>query len=82
MIYFYPPLLDDDVSMHIVVGLVVVISTSPRTSKSESGFKSYGSFREAVFSQKLASGSTGKKCGSTGIAVVPPGKSAVVPGSR
>ena len=47
-IWFYPPQLDYDVSMHIVEGLVVAISTSPRTSKTESGFKIYDHFDIAV----------------------------------
>ena len=34
--------------MHIVEGLVAVISTSPRTSKTESGFKIYDHFDIAV----------------------------------
>jgi hypothetical protein len=37
IIFFYPPLLDYDVSMDEVVELVVVIPTSPRSSKTESG---------------------------------------------
>lgn len=36
--------MDYDVSMHNVVELVVVIPTSPRSSKSESGCKSYRVF--------------------------------------
>jgi hypothetical protein len=44
IIWFHPPLLDYDVSMDEVVELVVVIATSPRSSKTESGCKSYGSF--------------------------------------
>ena len=35
IIWFYPPLLNNDVSLHDPVKLVVVISTSPRTSKTE-----------------------------------------------
>jgi hypothetical protein len=45
IICFYPPLLDYDVSMDEVVELVVVIPTSPRSSKTESGCKSYHRFR-------------------------------------
>jgi hypothetical protein len=45
IIWFYPPLLDYDVSMDEVVELVVVISTSPRSSKTESRCKSYHRFR-------------------------------------
>ena len=47
--WFYLPLLDNDVSLHILVVLVVVISTSPRTSKTESVCKSYGGFRIGLF---------------------------------
>jgi hypothetical protein len=48
IIWFYPPLLDYDVSMHKVVELVVVIPTSPRSSKTESGCSSYCRFRFGV----------------------------------
>ena len=50
--WFHPPSLDYDVSLHILVVLIVVIPTSPRTSKTESGCKSYCRFRidvSAVF---------------------------------
>jgi hypothetical protein len=47
IIWFYPPLLDYDVSMDDVVELIVVIPTSPRSSKMESGCKSYRCFRIA-----------------------------------
>ena len=47
-IWFYLQLLDNDVSLHILVVLVVVISTSPRTSKTEFVCKSYGVFRIGV----------------------------------
>jgi hypothetical protein len=40
IIWFYTPLLDYYVSMDEVVELVVVIPTSPRSSKTESGSKS------------------------------------------
>jgi hypothetical protein len=33
IIWFYPPLLDYDVSLHKVLELVVVIPTSPKSSK-------------------------------------------------
>ena len=39
--------------MHIVEGLVAVISTSPRTSKTESGFKIYDHFDIAVLASVL-----------------------------
>jgi hypothetical protein len=39
-----PPLLDYDVFMDEVVELVVVIPTSPRSSKMEFGYKSYRRF--------------------------------------
>ena len=48
-IWFYLPLLDNDVSLHILVMLVVLISTSPRTSKTEFVCKSYGVFRIGAF---------------------------------
>ena len=48
-IWFYLPLLDNDVFLHILVVLVVVISTSSRTSKTEFVCKSYRNFRIAVF---------------------------------
>ena len=41
--------VDNDVSMHKVVGLVVLIPTSPRSSKSESGRKRYHCFCKHVF---------------------------------
>jgi hypothetical protein len=44
IIWFYPPLLDYDVSMDEVVELVVVIPTSPRSSKTESECKNYHRF--------------------------------------
>ena len=48
MFWFYLLLLDYDVSMHKVVELVVMIPTSQRSSKSESGCNSSSSFRKAV----------------------------------
>jgi hypothetical protein len=45
IIWFYPPWLDYDVSLHKVVELVVVIPMSPRSSKTESGMSSYCRFR-------------------------------------
>ena len=51
-IWFYPSLLDYDVSLYILVELVVTISTSPRSSKTESGCERYVRFRfvfSAVF---------------------------------
>ena len=44
-IWFYLPWVDNDVSLHILIVLVVVISMSPRTSKTESVCKSYSGFR-------------------------------------
>jgi hypothetical protein len=49
IIWFHPPLLDYDVSMDEVVEPVLVIPTSPRSSKTESGCKSYNRFRTDVF---------------------------------
>ena len=40
-IWFYLPLLDYDVSLHDLVKLFVAIPTSPRTSKTESGWSRY-----------------------------------------
>ena len=45
----FTPWVDNDVSMHKVVGLVVLIPTSPRSSKSESGRKSYHGFCKTCF---------------------------------
>ena len=48
----YNILLDYDISLHNLVELVVTIPTSPRSSKTESGCKSYDRFRfefSAVF---------------------------------
>ena len=45
----FSPWVDNDVSMHKVVGLVVLIPTSPRSSKSESGRKRYHCFCKHVF---------------------------------
>ena len=42
-------LLDTDFSLHILVLLVVLIPTSPRTSKTEFVCKSYRNFRIAIF---------------------------------
>ena len=47
-IWFYPTLLNYDVYVHNLFVLVVVIPTSPRTSKSEFGWKSYCRFRFVV----------------------------------
>ena len=44
-IWFYLPLLDYDVSMHDLTVLVVVIPTSPRTSKTEFVCSRYLRFR-------------------------------------
>jgi hypothetical protein len=44
IIWFYPPWLDYDVSLHKFVELVVVIPTSPRSSKTEFGCSSYCHF--------------------------------------
>ena len=43
-IWFYPFLLDYDVSLYVLVELIVTIPTSPRSSKTESGSKSYARF--------------------------------------
>jgi hypothetical protein len=51
IIWFHSPLLDYDVSMAEVVELVVVIPTSPRSSKTESGYKNYSRFCIDVFSR-------------------------------
>jgi hypothetical protein len=48
-IWFYPPWLDYDVSMHRLVELVVVIPTSHRSSKTESRCSSYGRFGFSCF---------------------------------
>jgi hypothetical protein len=44
IIWFYPPLLDYDVSMHRLVELVVVIPMSQRSLKTESECSSYDHF--------------------------------------
>ena len=44
IIWFYPPMMDYDVSLHNLVVLVVASSTSPRSSKTESGGKRYRIF--------------------------------------
>jgi hypothetical protein len=49
IICFHPPLLDYNVSMDEGVELIVVIPTSPSSSKTESGCKSYGCFHVDVF---------------------------------
>jgi hypothetical protein len=43
--------MDNDFSMDEFVELVVVIPTNPRSSKTESGCKSYTRFRIDVFSR-------------------------------
>ena len=55
-IWFYLPLLDNDVSLHDLVELVVASSTSQRSSKTESGRKSYGRFRIGVLSLPVLPG--------------------------
>ena len=58
-IWFYTPLLDYDVFLHHLVVLVVVIPTSPRTSKTEFGYSSYARFSVGIFLQFYMVGSTG-----------------------
>jgi hypothetical protein len=48
IIWFYPPWLDYNVYMHKVVEIFVVITTSPRSSKTESECSSYCRFRFGV----------------------------------
>jgi hypothetical protein len=48
IIWFYPHWLDYDVSLHKVVDIVVVIPTSPRSSKTESGCSSYCCFHFGI----------------------------------
>jgi hypothetical protein len=48
IVWFYPPWLDYDVSLHKVVKIVVMIPTSPRSSKMESGCSSYCRFRFGI----------------------------------
>jgi hypothetical protein len=50
IIWFHPLLLDYYISMDEGVELIVVIPTSPSSSKTESGCKSYGRFRVDDFS--------------------------------
>jgi hypothetical protein len=49
VIWFYPPWLYYDISLHKVVELVVVIPMSQRSSKTESGCSSYYHFCFGVF---------------------------------
>ena len=58
-IWFYLPLLDYDVSLHDLVKLFVAIPTSPRTSKTESGWSRYLRFRVQCFCSFLRGGSSG-----------------------
>ena len=44
IIWFYPPMMDYDVYLHNLVVLFVASSTSPRSSKTESGGKIYHTF--------------------------------------
>ena len=48
MIYFYPPLLNYDISLHDLLEFIDTFETSPRPSKSEFGFKIYDRFSIAV----------------------------------
>ena len=67
LIWFNPPLLNYDDSLHDLVKLVVVIPTSPRTSKTEFVCEScarFGNGVSAVFT----------KCGSTALGPVLPHK--------
>ena len=59
-IWFYPPLLDYDVYLYILVELVVTFLTSPRSSKTESRCERYARFHfasSAVFQRGGSSGS-------------------------
>jgi hypothetical protein len=65
IIWFYAPWLYYEVCLHKVVELVVVIPTSPRSSKMEAGCSSYcrfhfgvsASFRRGGFSRPMAENS-------------------------
>ena len=67
IIWFYHILLNNDVSLHILVVLVVTIPTSPRLSKTEFGSGSYcgfsvGSILEQNIKGKKKKGVTGPAC--------------------
>jgi hypothetical protein len=70
IIWFYPPWLDYDVSLHKVVDLIVVIPTSPRSSETESGCSSYCHFHfgiSAVLGWLEIAGPGPKIAGQTGF---------------
>ena len=46
--WFYPPVLDYDVSLHDLVELIIIFETSPSSSKTEFGCSSYDRFRIGV----------------------------------
>ena len=52
-IWCYPHMMDYDVSLHDLVEHFVTIPTSPRSSKTESGCKSYRSFGASVFAHPV-----------------------------
>ena len=56
LIWFYLPLLDNDVSLHDLVELLIASSMSQRSSKTESERKSYECFRSA---SSASTGTTG-----------------------
>jgi len=59
-IWFYPPLLDYDFFLYDLVVLIVLFKTSPRSSKSESGYKGYGRFSFAISVSFALGGMSGR----------------------
>src|SRR3954462_905994 len=64
-IWLYPPLLDYYVFLYDLVELIVLFKTSPRSSKSESGCKSYGCFRIGLSASFCTTGDSGLISGLT-----------------
>ena len=63
IIWFYPPLVDYDVSLHDLVELVILFETSPSSSKTELGCSSYGCFRIATSASFQRGGDSGRESG-------------------
>jgi hypothetical protein len=67
-IWFYSPLQYYDVSMHRLVELVVVIPTSPRSSKTESGCSSYCHSRVGIAASFWVARVSGPRLKVSGLA--------------
>ena len=66
-IWFYPPMLDYDVSLHDFVELVIIFETSPSSSKTEFGCSSYDRFRIGVSVSFSKTGDSGVRTPETPV---------------